>query len=325
MRYFVFIVIGFLITACNNAENDAINQQLKDTQAQLNEIKQQRIADSIAKDSLLHALKDSVDLSTSGNIKNLTQLYQNLKSSIFFVYNYGNEAASQGTAFVIGGGLALTNAHCIDEGGDIFLVNQTGDRFDVVDVVEQDAEIDYAIIKFKLNGKTFTPLTFATTLPEIGEPTFAIGNPRGLEQTLSTGIVSGYRENNKLIQTTTEIAGGSSGGPLFNKEGQVIGITTSGYQDANLNFAVNAQKIPYLVKTGKVSASKANWYTVKTPKAYFYQSPNSESITNVYIVKNDRVVANSEKQGFVFVTFKNERTGDETSGWLSLTDVAKEF
>ncbi|MBU0766148.1 MAG: S1C family serine protease, partial [Bacteroidetes bacterium] len=89
-----------------------------------------------------------------------------------------------------------------------------------------------------------------TDLPEIGESIFAIGNPEGLEQTLSNGIVSGYRDsedNGKkfYIQTNAAITHGSSGGPLFNSKGEVIGITTMGVQEGSLFFAINIMKIPY--------------------------------------------------------------------------------
>jgi serine protease Do len=322
MKKYFFYFFCCLFLACNTAENDAIKQQLAQTQQQIAEMQKQRVKDSLEKEVAIIALQDSMHAETNGNIKNLTELYQTLKSSIFFVYNYGNETASQGTAFVIGGGLALTNAHCIDEGEEIFLVNQTGQRFDVIEVVEQDAEVDYAVIRFKLNGKTFTPLTFATSLPAIGEPTFAIGNPRGLEQTLSTGIVSGYREDNKLIQTTTEIAGGSSGGPLFNKQGQVIGITTSGYTDANLNFAVNAQKINYLVATGKVKIGNQNTYIVNTQRAYFYETPNAAAPTTAYLIKNQKVIVIKQQNGFVYATYSNPQTATTTSGWLNLSNLS---
>lgn len=72
---------------------------------------------------------------------------------------------------------------------------------------------------------------------------FAIGNPKGLESTLSTGIVSSIRSSDHLIQTTAEITHGSSGGPLFNMKGEVIGITSAGLGEANLNFAVDIRSL----------------------------------------------------------------------------------
>ena len=89
-------------------------------------------------------------------------------------------------------------------------------------------------VRFQLSG---------TLTDKIGDEVFTIGNPKGLTQTLSTGIVSSYRDGNNFIQTTAEITHGSSGAPLFNKYGEVIGITTSGIGEANLNFALNINSI----------------------------------------------------------------------------------
>ncbi|MBT7040932.1 MAG: trypsin-like serine protease, partial [Bacteroidetes bacterium] len=78
----------------------------------------------------------------------------------------------------------------------------------------------------------------------IGENVFAIGNPLGLEKTLSKGIISGYRgDDNELIQTDTDVTHGSSGGPLFNMRGEVLGITSMVLKSggANLNFAISIE------------------------------------------------------------------------------------
>ena len=99
---------------------------------------------------------------------------------------------------------------------------------------------DYIVFKVAGNGISFPCLKIAGSLPRVGEDVFAIGAPEGLEQTLSKGIVSAIRgKENCIIQTTAEITHGSSGGPLFNKQGEVIGITSGGMDVANLNFAVN--------------------------------------------------------------------------------------
>ncbi|MEI6124076.1 MAG: trypsin-like peptidase domain-containing protein [Bacteroidota bacterium] len=81
--------------------------------------------------------------------------------------------------------------------------------------------------------------------PVIGENVFAIGNPEGLEKTLSRGIVSNNKDKN-YIQTDTPITHGSSGGPLFNYKGEVVGITTASLgKEGSLFFCINIQKIPY--------------------------------------------------------------------------------
>jgi hypothetical protein len=65
-----------------------------------------------------------------------------------------------------------------------------------------------------------------------------------LTNTISKGIISSYRENGKKIQTDATFTHGSSGGPLFNKDGEVIGITSSGIEGEDLNFAININSIP---------------------------------------------------------------------------------
>ena len=97
-----------------------------------------------------------------------------------------------------------------------------GTQYRIAEVLSQSSENDFIIFKVS-SSRSFNYLPIPAYLPEVGEDVFAIGNPRGLEHTLSTGIVSGYRENNQLIQTTTEITHGSSGGPLLNMNGEVIG------------------------------------------------------------------------------------------------------
>jgi serine protease Do len=101
-----------------------------------------------------------------------------------------------------------------------------------------DEEYDY--IKFTIAPNSeYTPLKIAEARPKIGDECFAIGNPKGMDQTLSSGIVSGFRDG-KLIQTTAPITHGSSGCPLFNKQGEVIGIANGGIEGGGeLNFAID--------------------------------------------------------------------------------------
>ena len=119
-----------------------------------------------------------------------------------------------------------------------------GKKFKIKEVLEKSKENDYIIFRVNIGSYNITsPIAVASQSPKIGEDVFAIGNPRGLESTLSNGIISAFRENNNIIQTSTEITHGSSGGPLLNMKGEVIGITTAGLGEANLNFAVNIKSL----------------------------------------------------------------------------------
>jgi len=108
----------------------------------------------------------------------------------------------------------------------------------ISEIANYSKKSDYVVFKISNSASNyFKPVKFAKSNPKIGEDCFAIGNPRGLTQTLSKGIISGYSKN--YIQTTAQITHGSSGGGLFNNDGEVVGITTMGFKDADLNFALN--------------------------------------------------------------------------------------
>lgn len=110
-----------------------------------------------------------------------------------------------------------------------------------VEVVKVNAARDIALLKVKDSGG-LRPVTLGDSDNiRIGERVVAIGNPEGLENTISDGLVSGIRDFNdiKLIQTSVPVTHGSSGGPLVNMEGEVIGVVTSGLdKEGNINFAV---------------------------------------------------------------------------------------
>jgi serine protease Do len=171
----------------------------------------------------------------------LSALFNRSKSAVFMIFTSDGNQSYQGSGFFVSSnGIAVSNYH-VFEGTTIgreVIKLEDGTKCNIERIINRNIENDFIIFKVS-SDRSFQYLRVCKQLPSIGEGVFAIGNPRGLEQTLSTGIVSGYRENNKLIQTTAEITHGSSGGPLLNMNGEVIGITTSGMDVANLNFAMN--------------------------------------------------------------------------------------
>ena len=185
--------------------------------------------------------------SIKNSILSLKDLFKKYNSAVFLITTSNGTNVYQGSGFFISPeGVGISNYHVFEGTNkgleEIKLIS--GEKFKISKVIEANKEGDYIIFKIE----TISELNYfniATALPEIGEEVFAIGNPKGLEHTLSKGIVSGYRgENNEVIQTTTEITNGSSGGPLLNMNGEVIGITTSGLGEANLNFAININNLP---------------------------------------------------------------------------------
>jgi len=177
----------------------------------------------------------------SSDPEDLSSLFKKHRSAVFMILTSNGAEGFQGSGFFVSqDGIGVSNYH-VFEGTTIGfeeIVLIDGTRYKIGQVLQKSQENDFIVFKVS-SASSLNYLNVASTLPEVGEDVFSIGNPRGLEHTLSTGIVSGYRDDNKYIQTTTEITHGSSGGPLLNMRGDVIGITTSGLGEANLNFAVN--------------------------------------------------------------------------------------
>ena len=169
-------------------------------------------------------------------IESLSSIYGTVKRGVYLIYTENEDGVSQGSAFVVDkSGLAISNYHVFKDASSAIAMNEFGDKFMISEIIEFDKEKDFII--FRLGNQNNIPfLSIATQTPRIGENVFAVGNPKGLSQTLSTGIISGFRSGNNLLQTTTAITHGSSGGPLFNEKGQVIGVTTSGLGEASLNL-----------------------------------------------------------------------------------------
>ncbi len=174
---------------------------------------------------------------------NSEEIYTRCSPAVFFIENYdrNGRAISTGSGFFIGSdGTAVTNYHVI-EGASSARIYTTKKRwYDIVGVYDYSAEEDWAVIKVDMSNSPYLEIS----KDEIrgGEQVFAIGSPRGFDNTISEGLISNADRilgGQKFIQISVPISHGSSGGALINKNGKVIGITSGGYDDAqNLNLAI---------------------------------------------------------------------------------------
>jgi hypothetical protein len=158
-----------------------------------------------------------------------------------------------GSGFVVGPGKIATNAHVIDGAvrGYIKPVGQAA-KYEIGRVLAIDLPRDLVILETRAQLGGALTLGDSESI-EVGDVVYAIGNPQGLEGTFSSGIVSSVRAvgSDRLIQITAAISPGSSGGPVFNDRGQVIGVSVATFADGqNLNFAIPAKYLkPLLVAT----------------------------------------------------------------------------
>jgi len=148
----------------------------------------------------------------------------------------------QGSGFLVdAGGLILTNLHVVRDARSARVKLASGDVYDRVSILVQDARRDIAVLQVAGFALPTLPLGNSDSV-RIGSSVVLIGSPLGLENTVSTGIVSGRRqepEGFQLIQITAPASPGSSGGAVLSASGEVIGIVASQQvAGQNLNFAV---------------------------------------------------------------------------------------
>lgn len=162
----------------------------------------------------------------------------------FYNPNSERRASSLGSGFVIdASGVVVTNHHVIDKADEIEVLFTNGDEF-FAEVIGRDKETDLAVLKVRTDKKLPFVMFGDSSKARPGDPTIVIGNPFGLGTSVSTGIVSARNRNIKagryddFIQTDAAINKGNSGGPVFNNDGDVIGVTTAIYSPTGTNTGV---------------------------------------------------------------------------------------
>lgn len=146
-----------------------------------------------------------------------------------------------GTGFLVSAdGMFVTNYHVIEEAEQLVVSLLDGGKFDQVQLIMADPSSDLALMKLPATG--LHPLPVGSDLRmEVGDKVYVMGNPLGMSGTFSDGMVSGKRplEGVSMLQISAPISPGSSGGPVMNERGEVIGVATIMVMGGqNLNMAV---------------------------------------------------------------------------------------
>ncbi|HBH37208.1 MAG TPA: serine protease [Curvibacter sp.] len=176
------------------------------------------------------------------------EVYQAVASSVWGVatFDESNRAIGTGSAVVTGPGQLITNCHVLGK-AKALVVRKENVTYGAK-LLHADVQRDLCLLKVDNFSATQVEVAPLSQI-KVGSKAYAIGNPRGFEQTISEGLVSGIRRNDKdeieFIQTSAAISPGSSGGGLFDDQGRLIGVTTLGFLEKaqNLNFAVPGQWI----------------------------------------------------------------------------------
>jgi len=206
------------------------------------------------------------------NFPRNSQLFLDPYFERFFGLDLPNEnrpriEQNQGSGFIFADGLVMTNSHVVNR-SDKVIVGLTNGKKINAKLIGQDSFTDLAVLKIEGKGPWPKAKLGDSDKIKVGDWAIAVGNPFGLENTVTLGIISNlnrnvtqlgiYDKKLELIQTDAAINPGNSGGPLLNSDGEVIGINTlirSG-PGAGLSFAIpinKAKEIAYqLLKNGKV-------------------------------------------------------------------------
>jgi tetratricopeptide (TPR) repeat protein len=192
----------------------------------------------------------------------LPELVKRIKPSAVAIETFDQKGnlISRGSGFFTSSDRVITNRHVIEKSQrvEIHLIN--GRKYVAKGVLAIDGEGDLALLQVDVPKEFAIPLPIVKRVPLEGESIVVIGNPFGLEGSVSNGIVSAVREISgygKIIQITAPISPGSSGSPVVNMLGQVIGVATlQAAEGQSLNFAVPSERILQL-KIGELQTFAA--------------------------------------------------------------------
>ena len=197
----------------------------------------------------------------------------------------------------------MTNYHVLEGAVTATAALTDGRQQEIEGVLYSDAVRDYAVIK--VSGEGFTPLTVGdSSAVKGGEKIYTLGNPRGMTNTISDGLVSNPRSDYlNMIQITAPISHGSSGGALINAYGAVVGVTTGAIENAqNLNLAV---PINAVLREGGIAQYIA---------AYGVTPLRDFALANGYLPGGGRSSAFAALRNFVILN-ANQYLSDGSPAW----------
>lgn len=204
---------------------------------------------------------------------------------------------SLGSGVIIDGshGFVLTNTHVVEKATTITVTFKDQQEFEAT-IVGMDPDSDLAVLKIKTNKKLPAIDMGNSDDIMIGESVIAIGNPFGFSHTVTTGVVSSVdrsiktadRVFHKFIQTDASINPGNSGGPLLNINGELIGINTAIYSQAQgIGFAIPINRAKRII------TDLITYGTVIKPWIGITVQPLDSSLTTYFKIKNEGVIIKS--------------------------------
>jgi putative serine protease PepD len=202
------------------------------------------------------------------------QIYNASKNAVTYIVADTPEGQATGSGFVVSkDGLIVTNDHVVDGASQVQVKIGTSNQAQDATVVGADPSRDLALLKVDASNLPTLSLGDSSSVG-VGDPTYAIGNPFGLDHTLTTGIVSALQRNlqapdgatiSGAIQTDAALNPGNSGGPLLDSSGKVIGVnsqiqtgSSNGAEAGNvgIGFAIPSSTVKSFIAEAKAGKLK---------------------------------------------------------------------
>ena len=224
--------------------------------------------DSASEPAVRQQTQDRSTVEVADKSGTAKQVYESAKEAVVYISASTSQGQSTGTGFVVSSdGKIVTNQHVVDGAQQVTVKIGTDSKEQAAEVLAADGSKDLALLKVDAGGAQLTALEFGdSSSVEVGDAVYAIGNPYGLDHTLTSGIVSALGRDlqapdgspiDGAIQTDAAINPGNSGGPLLNSSGQVVGVNSqiaSGPSDGSstgnvgIGFAIPSATVADFVK-----------------------------------------------------------------------------
>jgi len=222
---------------------------------------------------------------TSGALAeaNLTELVNKIRPAIVTIqtYDQNKKLLGQGTGFFIDIKVLITNYHVLMGANQAEIITHDGRKYPITQVVAENKKMDLIKLLVDIPRSSVSRVNLVKSLPSIAENIVVIGSPFGLEQTVSEGIISGVRDVPKvgrLLQISAPISRGSSGSPVLNMKGEVVGIVTFFLLEGqNLNFAIPAQYLLEL-KPSETLKTVSEWTGQDVCRLYVHTEPKGARV-----------------------------------------------